>query len=128
MCCGCVQWCDTDELLVLVVVMNNIVPLTGHSLSVTLPDRQRAPSRDEEFFSFLIVFGEATQDMCGVGCVCMCGIKGSLMYSHSWERGGGGRTERQLAEQRVSVTRSQCDSHSDSFVPTHLCQSQRVDG
>lgn len=49
------------------------------------------------------------------------------MYSHSWGgvvEGLWEGTERQLAEQRVSVTRSECDSHSDSFVPTHLCQSQ----
>ena len=37
-------------------------------------------------------------------------------------------TERQLVGQRVSVTRSVLDNHSDSFVPTRLCQSQRVDG
>lgn len=39
-------------------------------------------------------------------------------------------TARQLAGQRVHVTRGVCvcGSHSDSFVPTHLCQSQQVDG
>lgn len=48
MCCGCVQWCDTDEPFVVVVVMNNIVPPTVQSVSMA--DRQRAPSREEECF------------------------------------------------------------------------------
>lgn len=46
MCCVCVQWCDTDEPLVVVVVMNNIVPPTVQTVSMA--DRQRAPSRGEE--------------------------------------------------------------------------------
>lgn len=49
------------------------------------------------------------------------------MYSHSWGTVGGdeetaGRAKGECNEECV------CDSHSDSFVPTHLCQSQQVDG
>lgn len=44
-----------------------------------------------------------------------------------WGGREGGRERRQLAEQRVSVTGSECDSHTGSFVPTQLCPSQRVD-
>lgn len=59
MCCGCVQWYDTNEPLV-VVVMNNIVPPTVQSVSMA--DRQRGPSREEE--SVLVKPGpEATQDV-----------------------------------------------------------------
>ncbi|KAJ4928359.1 hypothetical protein JOQ06_016151, partial [Pogonophryne albipinna] len=54
-------WCDTDEPLV-VVVMNNSVPPTVQSVS--MEDRQRAPSREEG--SVLVQPSlEATQDMCG---------------------------------------------------------------
>lgn len=66
------------------------------------------------------------------GYISMCasvyarmGLRFGLMYSHSC---GGGRRGDSWQSKGVSVTSSECDRHTDSFVPTHLCQSRRADG
>lgn len=100
----CVVAVRSGVILVVVVVMNNSVPPTVQSVS--MEDRQRAPSREEG--SVLVQPSlEATQDMCGGGCVCMCGIKGIVMYSHSWgwalggDRETAGRAKGECNEERV---------------------------
>lgn len=91
MCCGCVQWCDTDEPLV--VVMNNIVPPTVQS--VWRIGKEHPAGRKRVFCLFVFWWSqapEATQDMCAGWGIFACACAWNLAWCIATAVGGDGET------------------------------------